>query len=172
MIAPNKVAAMAEKKEKENYAFRTFLKNHADPDKLDAQFLRLHNQLFSQYDCNSCRNCCKEFCGTFENEDITKGAAKLHMTPETFKAQYLQYDGEGAYDTNHTPCDFLQEDGSCLLGECKPVNCAEFPFTARPDRLSSMINIIGNASVCPVLFEILERLKGEYGFEFRSNARW
>jgi hypothetical protein len=35
-----------------------------------------------------------------------------------------------------------------------------------------MINIIGNASVCPVLFEILERLKGEYGFEFRSNARW
>ena len=47
MIAPNKVAAMAEKKEKENYAFRTFLKNHADPDKLDAQFLRLHNELFS-----------------------------------------------------------------------------------------------------------------------------
>ena len=40
MIAPNKVAAMAEKKEKENYAFRTFLKNHADPDKLDAQFLQ------------------------------------------------------------------------------------------------------------------------------------
>ena len=28
MITPNKVAAMAEKKEKENYAFRTFLKNH------------------------------------------------------------------------------------------------------------------------------------------------
>lgn len=68
------------------------------------------------------------------------------------------------YDTNHKPCDFLQKDGSCLLGDCKPVNCAEFPFTARPDRWASLLGIVSNASVCPVLFEMLEILKDEYGF--------
>jgi hypothetical protein len=54
MIAPNEIAARAKQKEDENYAFRTYLKGHADPEELDAQFLELHNELFADYDCNSC----------------------------------------------------------------------------------------------------------------------
>ncbi len=171
MISPNELAARAKCKEDENYVFRTYLKNHADPEELDRQFLELHNKLFSSYDCNSCRNCCKEYSGNLSDEDITKCALKFKMTSDDFKAQYLHKNQEGSYDTNHQPCDFLQEDGSCLLGECKPVNCVDFPFTARPDRWSSLFGIVSNASICPVVFEMLEILKAEYGFVYHKKSR-
>ena len=100
-----------------------------------------------------------------------KCAEKFNMPPDDFKAQYLHQNQEGSYDTNHKPCDFLQKDGSCLLGDCKPVNCAEFPYTARPDRWASLLGIVSNASVCPVLFEMLEILKDEYGFVYHKKSR-
>ena len=43
-----------------------------------------------------------------------------------------------------------------------------FPFTGQPDRLSSMYSIIGHAEVCPVVFEMLERLKVIYRFRNRT----
>ena len=51
MIAPRKVRFEAKKKENENLEFRTFLKCHADEKELDKQFKRLHDELFSTYDC-------------------------------------------------------------------------------------------------------------------------
>lgn len=47
MISPKDVSAAAAKREDENLRFRTFLKNHADPDELDQQFLALHQELFA-----------------------------------------------------------------------------------------------------------------------------
>ena len=79
MITPNEIAARAKQREDENYAFRTYLKGHADPEELDAQFLELHNELFADYDCNSCRNCCKEYRGNLSDKDIMKCAEKFNM---------------------------------------------------------------------------------------------
>ncbi|MBR1709939.1 MAG: YkgJ family cysteine cluster protein [Clostridia bacterium] len=172
MISPNEVKARAQQKKNENYAFRTFLKVQADPEKLDRQFLKLHKELFRNYDCNACRNCCKQFRGTLSGEEAAQCAENLDMSPDEFKAKYLHLNKEGMYDTNHVPCDFLQEDGSCLLGDCKPDDCTDFPFTARPDRWSSLLGIMSNVAVCPVLFEMIERLKNEYGFVYHRNNRW
>lgn len=58
MIKPSKIKAEFEKVEKENYKFRAYLKNHADIDELDEQFLDLHNELFKSYDYSKCRNGC------------------------------------------------------------------------------------------------------------------
>ena len=169
MIGPNEVAAAAARKEKENYAFRTYLKIHASPEKLDRQFHRLHKELFAQCDCNACRNCCKEFRGGLDESDLPACAEKLSMTPEAFKAQFLQQGESGTYETIHMPCDFLQDDGSCLLGELIPENCVDYPFTAKPDRIGSLYGIIENAAVCPVVYEILEALKKEYRFVYRRS---
>ena len=54
----------------ENFKFHTFLKCHADEDELDRQFLRLHEELFADYDCCKCRNCCKMYKGSIPVEDI------------------------------------------------------------------------------------------------------
>ena len=166
MINPNEVNAEARKKEKENIRFRTFLKNHADEDTLDKQFLKLHQKLFAGYNCNKCRNCCKMYSGSIPKEDIRKDAEYLRMTEEEFIERYLDLNSvTGTYETIHTPCDFLQENGECLLGDCKPHNCVKYPYTDLPERLYSLYSVLEAVEVCPVAFEIYEQLKEECGFK-------
>lgn len=82
MIAPRKVKFEAKKKENENIEFRTFLKCNADEKELDEQFKKLHEELFANYDCSRCRNCCKMYCGSIPEEDLEKDAEYLEITEE------------------------------------------------------------------------------------------
>lgn len=59
---------------------------------------------------------------------------------------------------------FLQDDGKCKLGECKPNSCKKYPYTNQPERLHSLLGVLEVIEICPVAFEIYERLKKEYGF--------
>ena len=164
MIAPRKVRFEAQKKERENLEFRTFLKCNADEKELDEQFVKLHNELFANYDCNRCRNCCKMYYGSIPKGDVEKNSLLLGITPREFMKQYLNgTDSEGNYQTQNKPCDFLQNDGSCKLGDCKPESCKKYPYTDQPERLQSLYSVLDTVSVCPVAFEIYERLKKEYG---------
>lgn len=166
MISPDKVAFYASQKEDENYKFRSYLKVHADEEELDQQFQKLHEEIFSEYDCNQCRNCCKKYRASIPEEDINKDASYIGMEADEFIDSYLKYNSEECtYDTKKCPCDFLDgKTGECLLGDCKPENCKKYPYTDQPDRMGSLFNIIDSASVCPVVYEILERLKKEYNF--------
>lgn len=166
MLAPRKVKFTARKKLNENMRFRTFLKCHADEDELDEQFRRLHQELFENYNCNLCRNCCKEYYGSIPSDEVERDAAYLHMSVSEFKDAYLAKENtEGTYSTKHKPCDFLEENGTCRLGECKPENCRKFPYTDQPERLESLYSVLDAIEVCPVAFEIYERLKQEYHFQ-------
>lgn len=168
MIAPDKVQIEAKKRENENFKFRTYLKGHADEEELDAQFLRLHNELFADYDCSKCRNCCKMYKGSIPEEDIEKDAEHLGITTEQFVEFFLEKARfDVGYQTKHKPCDFLMEDGNCKLGECRPDNCKNYPYTNQPERLFSLLGFLDTVSICPVAFEIFERLKKEYGFRAR-----
>lgn len=106
--------------------------------------------------------------GSIPAEDIDRDAAYLKMTPEQFVAAYLEKEDYGTnYQTKHKPCDFWQEDGSCKLGDCKPESCKKYPYTDQPERLSSLLSVLDTVEICPVAFEIYERLKKEYGFRTR-----
>jgi hypothetical protein len=170
MVGPNEVKAEAKRLEEQNYKFRTFLKIHADDDELDAQFLELHKELFADYDCCQCRNCCKAYNIILDQEEVEKIAAFLGMAESDFIAKYLtntEPNDEKPYKIKEKPCLFLCENGSCQIEGCKPDDCAGYPYTNRPDRLSSMLGIVDHAEVCPVVFEMLERLKVMYGFRNR-----
>ena len=166
MIPLRKLERYAKMKEEENYEFRTWLKIHADPGDLDERFSRLHNELFAEYDCTRCRNCCKKYKAGIPLEDVESDAQFLGMDTTEFRNRFLQKDlnGEGAYLTMHAPCDFLQEDGNCLLGDHQPQSCKLYPYTDQPDRLGSMYSFLDTITICPVAYEICERLKKEYRF--------
>jgi len=167
MVKPNEVKVKAQRLEEQNYKFRTFLKNRADDDELDAQFLELHNELFAGYDCCKCANCCKAYRIILDNDDVKRIAAFLEMTESDFAAEYLidaETDDEKPCKFKAKPCSFLNSDGRCRIQSCKPGVCTGFPYTDQPDRLSSMYGVIEHAEVCPVLFEIIERLKMMYRF--------
>lgn len=71
------------------------------------------------------------------------------------------------YEVKEKPCCFLTENGACEIEKCKPEACREYPFTNKPERLFSLYSIVDSVSVCPLVFEILERLKKIYGFKRR-----
>ena len=88
MLAPREVKFEAQKRERENLEFRTFLKCNADEKELDEQFVKLHEELFAQYNCNRCRNCCKMYHGSIPEEDVEKDALYLGVTATDFAEQY------------------------------------------------------------------------------------
>ena len=162
MISPEEVCKAAKKKERENLRFRIFLKNHADDEELDQQFLALHNELFDGYDCSLCANCCRAYSTALEEDEISAISDHLGMTAESFQAKYLAQGEEGLELKG--PCAFLKDDGRCEIESCKPRQCREYPYTDKPGRLFSLYGILTSAEHCPVVYEILERLKKMYHF--------
>lgn len=63
------------------------------------------------------------------------------------------------------PVIFFTDSGDCMLGNCKPEACKNYPHTNQPERLFSLLSFIESVSVCPVAYEICERLKQEYKFK-------
>jgi len=166
MVDPAKINAVSAKCYEENLEFRQFLKENADYDEVDAQFLRLHNKLFANYDCCQCANCCRAYAITLTHNDIETITQHLGQSKDDFIIENLEESifDEGEYRLKTQPCMFLCADGKCRIQDIKPSSCKAFPFTDQPDRMLSMLGIIDFAEECPVVFEILERLKEMYGF--------
>lgn len=53
------------------------------------------------------------------------------------------------------------------LGARKRFNELSYPYTDQPERLLSLLSILNTIVICPVAFEIFERIKQEYGFRTR-----
>jgi Fe-S-cluster containining protein len=90
------------------------------------------------------------------------------MPEKEFREKYIK-ENLGEYQLNSRPCCFLKDNGVCEIESCKPISCKEYPFTNRPERLLSLLSIIESASVCPVVFEMIERLKKDYRFKRRRK---
>ena len=165
MIEPSKISMVARKYENENIRFRTFLKCNADEDELDRQFLELHNELFLDYDCSKCRNCCRAYGTNLQESEIDSISAFFELSREDFVERHLIKSGEG-FEIK-APCCFLRTDGSCQIQEYRPVSCREFPHTNKPERLWSLLGVLSFAEECPVVFEMLQRLKEIYRFKTR-----
>jgi len=71
----------------------------------------------------------------------------------------------GEYYFKNRKCQFLDENSNCKIEKCLPRTCKEYPYTNKEERLFSLASIVANASVCPVVYEILEELKKEYHFK-------
>lgn len=77
----------------------------------------------------------------------------MHADEEEIDEQFLKLHNElfEGYDCNY-------------CGNC----CKKYPYTNQPERLWSLYSVLEAVEVCPVAFEIFERLKSEYGFKTRQ----
>ena len=163
MIEPSKIKKIYQKVSAQNDKFRIFLKNNADSDELDAYFLRIHNELFSAYDCCKCNNCCRLYDIRVEKNEIAVISEYLGLTENDFIENYLTAN-DGEYMMKEKPCRFLEADGKCRIQAIKPGVCRDFPHTDKPYRLYNMFGVFTFAEECPVVFEIIERLKLIYDY--------
>jgi uncharacterized protein len=158
--------------EQENLEFRAYVR--AD---LDLSDYRLHGivqqatqEVWAHIDCRDCANCCKTRHPVFNRTEVQRIAEYLGMTAAELRARYLEVDQEVAkYITRQLPCPFLK-DNLCSIYDVRPSVCAGYPHLHRNFR-NRLWQTIDNAETCPIVFNVLERLKGRLGFRDKDMRR-
>jgi Fe-S-cluster containining protein len=161
MIAFDKLAGMAKKKENENRKFFSRLKARIPKD-LDVTVHQLHDDVFYEMNCLDCANCCKTLGPRITEKDIERIAKFLKLKKEAFIKTYLRIDEDGDYVFQSMPCPFLLTDNYCSIYDVRPKACAEYPHTDRR-KFYQLFNLtLKNIPSCPAVYEIVEKLKVKY----------
>jgi len=124
---------------------------------------------FDKTDCIACSNCCKLIVPELSNEDAERISRLLGLSEQDFRRSYLD-NVDGEWVLNNKPCLFLTEQG-CSIHDNRPEMCREYPFTDQDELACRLLNLIWNCEVCPVVFEIVERLKERYRKEYQHFKR-
>ena len=165
---PEKIKKLAKEKEDENWRFRSFLKMiDKSPEEVDAVVQRLYQEISSKIDCATCRNCCKELIPALEEEDIKRLSRAMELTVDQFRDQYVLKDELGDYTFRERPCP-LFKDNKCMYFDDRPRLCKSFPHFITDGFVFRLMGVIRYCSVCPIVYNVYERLKGElwhYDFE-------
>lgn len=158
MIDLKKHAQKAKEKRKENKVFFKKLKK-VKPKILDAQIHTLHNEVFTCTDCLKCANCCTTTGPLFTYKDINRIAKHLKLKPSAFTEKYLKIDEDKDFVLKQVPCIFLSKENHCSIYNVRPKACREFPHTDRIKQHQILKLTEKNVSVCPAVYEIVEKLK-------------
>lgn len=130
------------------------------PKNLDDIFHTLHEEAFDHIDCLNCGNCCKTTSPIFYERDIDRLSKHLRLKPSQLIERFLHIDADGDYVLNVAPCPFLGQDNYCSVYEHRPLACREYPHTNRKRMYQILDLTIKNASICPAVSEIVEKLIG------------
>jgi len=138
-------------------AYRDFLKR-ADKSKTLRRLPDLHEEAFRRIDCLECANCCKNYSPRFKMPDIKRISRRLRMKESAFIDAYLRLDEDGDYVVRSHPCPFLGAGNCCSIYEDRPRDCERYPYTDEDVLLKQPNLTLKNATVCPAVFHVMERL--------------
>lgn len=158
-----KIELLSQQLEDENWRFRCYLKASDLPTaRIDALVRRLHQESAAQIDCTSCGNCCRVMQPLLTVADIKRLADHLGLTGTQFRADFIKTDSEEGRTAvfNAMPCPFLEEN-RCSVYACRPRNCQSYPHLHKKDFVFRLSQAYANYSVCPIVFNVYEGLKGE-----------
>lgn len=156
-----KIKLIGEKKEDENWKFRSYLKGlDIEEQDLDKIVHKINDDVTSQIDCTKCANCCKVFDPTLDEDDVVKFSSSLNMNIDEFKTAYLIESKEemDCYNFNTVPCPFLK-DNKCTNYENRPKVCVSYPHLHKKEFWTRLMGVVQNYSVCPIVFNVCEQLK-------------
>ncbi len=110
-------------------------------------------------DCTQCGNCCRFQEPGVTEEEMVKLSAEKRMSLVDFKKNHVAWDKENVSFLCTKPCTFL--DGNiCSVYSVRPGSCADFPGLHRPGLKWRMKQVEENYSICPIVFNVVEKLKG------------
>jgi Fe-S-cluster containining protein len=142
----------------DNWNFRAFLRKHVAGAAIDAEVHRLNADVSARIDCRTCANCCREIFPILDDADVERLASHLGQTRATLEATHLR--SEGAARVFATmPCPMLRADGCCGVYDGRPDDCRSYPHLHKDDFLSRAVTIIENYRICPIIYNVYERLK-------------
>jgi len=157
-----RIRKLSEEREDENWKFRSFLKfcDHP-PEKIDRVVHETCREVSAKIDCTRCGNCCEAVKPVLDIKDIKKFSEGMEISSDQFKRQYLVEDKEeDGFVFKTSPCPFL-ENKTCTQYLHRPSVCESFPHLHKKEFISRLMSVIGNCSICPIVFNVYERLKTE-----------
>ena len=154
------IRRLAEQRRDDDYDFRSFLKCVTMPSEdVDDVFRSVYEEVRQHIDCNECANCCKAAVPDFMEYEMKRMAEALDMSPDDFVERYCtESEGLQDYTFPEKPCPML-EDNRCAVGDAAPDCCKDYPHLDKPFRAGSMISIIDRSAMCPIVFNVLERVQ-------------
>jgi Fe-S-cluster containining protein len=130
-----------------------------DNTDLDSILQKETRNVFSQFDCLQCANCCKTTPPIFLKSDVKRIAIKMKMPPKIFIKKYLLEDIDGTLIGNGVPCTFLNDDNTCAIYEIRPIACRGYPHTDEKGfKYRNSMNY-RNTEICPAAFQIIQNVK-------------
>ena len=114
-------------------------------------------KITASVDCKKCGNCCRHQEPGVSNEEIEVLAVKKNITVEDFKDKFIAWDKDVSF-LCIKPCTFLNGN-ECSVYALRPNSCADFPGLHRPGLKWRMKQVEENYSICPIVFNLVEKLK-------------
>jgi Fe-S-cluster containining protein len=137
--------------------FRYFL-DKADKNSVLKKLPSLNDEAFEKIDCTKCAACCKNYSPRFKTPDVKRISKHLRLKESEFIDIYLNVDADGDFVVKSTPCPFLGDDNLCSIYEVRPSDCVRFPYTAEDVLIKKQKLTLKNASFCPIVYYVLDRL--------------
>jgi len=131
----------------------------------------LYKEVSAAIDCTQCGNCCRVSKPILKQADVRRLAKELTISLKQFKSQYLTEttdDGERGFAFRLKPCPFLRGN-ECAYYAFRPDVCKSFPHLYKKDFVFRLMGVIENYAICPIVFNVYERLKKELRWNRRSR---
>ena len=144
-------------------AYRRYLSRieKNSPHKLDELSPMVDKQVWTEVDCLSCANCCKQMSPTYTWADTRRIAAFVGMSVNAFRKKWLYKDkSNGDWLNRSTPCQFLNlKTNMCNIYEVRPKDCAGFPHLMKKKMVDYIHVHKQNLEYCPATFKMVERMR-------------
>ena len=162
---PKIITKLAAQCENANLQFRSFLKSiDLEIEELDAIVHRHYKVVASQINCCDCGNCCRDVIPILQVHDVDRLAVGLSLSREEVTARFLVTDEDGDVVFHDRPCPLLS-DNRCTVYDYRPDDCRSYPHLRKDEFVFRLFQAVENCSVCPIVFNVFERLKEELWYE-------
>jgi Fe-S-cluster containining protein len=154
----NRIANAAKALDHENLQFRQFIRHKMSASRLDKLVKEILADIASKIDCTKCGNCCRESFPTLTKADTSRLAKSAGIATTEFFATYLKRDDDGDTIFRAKPCPLLV-DNKCSHYEARPEACRSYPHLHKSGFAGRSIGVIANFEVCPIVFNVVQKLK-------------
>ncbi len=156
------IIRQAELLEQENLSFCAHLKIQ-NSQEIDDLVFELNDVVSNAIDCTKCGNCCKKATPCLSKRDVERLAVAKKVSEADIETDYTVIDKEERIWKTQ-PCAFLSEN-KCTVYELRPDDCRSYPHLHKKDFTQRLWITLENYAVCPIVYNVFERLKGETNFK-------